>query len=309
MKPIRFLYFAVAISIAGQALGQAPKPPVPKELPQPKQQAVSKPVPLGGVPKPAKLKPVPLNVAPKPTPPKAKPPAASKPVPLGQATKPKTKPSRKPATSLKPRRTLKSFPRKQKKLNLIGGDQIMLVGDGLIEQMQKYGYLEYRLTVQNQGKSLHFRNIGWTGDTPAGIARDGLGTRQAGHEPANEGWLQLQKQIAEIKPSVAIIGYGMASSLYVSSLEKFKADYQTLIANIKANAQKKNPLRLVFLAPIARDLGGKLPDGEEHNIALEKYRGIGDLAAEHDLVCRFVPVSKTPSGFIRAAVDARRNSS
>ena len=196
MKPIRFLYFAVAISIAGQALGQAPKPPVPKELPQPKQQTVSKPVPL--------------NVAPKPTPPKAKPPAASKPVPLGQATKPKTKPSRKPATSLKPRRTLKSFPRKQKKLNLIGGDQIMLVGDGLIEQMQKYGYLEYRLTVQNQGKSLHFRNIGWTGDTPAGIARDGLGTRQAGHEPANEGWLQLQKQIAEIKPSVAIIGYGLS---------------------------------------------------------------------------------------------------
>ena len=285
MKPIRFLYFAVAISIAGQALGQAPKPPVPKELPQPKQQTVSKPVPLGGVPKPAETsKPVPLNVAPKPTPPKAKPPAASKPVPLGQATKSKTKPSRKPATSLKPRRTLKSFPRKQKKLNLIGGDQIMLVGDGLIEQMQKYGYLEYRLTVQNQDKSLHFRNIGWTGDTPAGIARDGLGTRQAGHEPANEGWLQLQKQIAEIKPSVAIIGYGMASSLDGSSLEKFKADYQTLIAHIKANAQKKNPLRLVFLAPISHeDLGGKLPDGEEHNIALEKYREvIGDLAAEHD---------------------------
>ena len=74
----------------------------------------------------------------------------------------------------------------------------MLVGDGLIEQMQKYGYLEYRLTVQNQGKSLHFRNIGWTGDTPAGIARDGLGTRQAGHEPANEGWVQLQKQITEM---------------------------------------------------------------------------------------------------------------
>ena len=55
MKPIRFLYFAVAISIAGQALGQAPKPPVPKELPQPKQQTVSKPVPLGGVPKPCLL--------------------------------------------------------------------------------------------------------------------------------------------------------------------------------------------------------------------------------------------------------------
>ena len=159
----------------------------------------------------------------------------------------------------------------------------MLVGDGLIEQMQKYGYLEYRLTVQNQGKSLHFRNIGWTGDTPAGIARDGLGTRQAGHEPANEGWLQLQKQIAEIKPSMAIIGYGMASSLDGSSLE-IQGRYQALIAHIKANAAKKNRLRLVFLSPIAHeDLGGKLPDGEEHNVNLEKYREvIGDLAKEHD---------------------------
>ena len=72
MKPIRFLFFAVAISIAGQALGQAPKPPVPKKLPQPKQQTVSKPVPLGGATKPAATsKPVPLNVALKSAQPKA----------------------------------------------------------------------------------------------------------------------------------------------------------------------------------------------------------------------------------------------
>ena len=270
MSTTRILFFVGAITIASQALGQAPKPPVPAPLQQPKKQKVSKPISLSDAPKASK--PVPLG---------GKAPAASKPVPLGQATKPKP---RKAAMSLKPKRKLKSFPRKQKKLNLIGGDQIMLVGDGLIEQMQKYGYLEYRLTVQNQGKSLHFRNIGWTGDTPAGIARDGLGTRQAGHEPANEGWVQLQKQIAEMKPSVAIIGYGMASSLDGSSLEQFKAEYQALVAHIKANAAKKNPLRLVFLSPIAHEnLGGKLPDGEEHNLKLEKYREVvGDLAKEHD---------------------------
>ena len=180
--------------------------------------------------------------------------------------------------------TPQPFPRKTQKLNFIGGDQVLLVGDGLIEQAQKQGYLEYRITVQNSGKKLHFHNIGWSGDTPAGIARDGLGTRQAGHEPANEGWLQLRKQITDIKPTVAIIGYGMASSLDTGTLEQFKSDYQRLVEQIKASAGKENPLRLVFISPIAHEnLGGKLPSGEAHNEVLEKFREvIGDLSKEHD---------------------------
>ncbi len=243
---------ACAIAVADQALGQAPTPPVP---PQSKKRNVSKPVRLN--------------------PPPAKPRQATKPVPpAGPAVKPKSPP--KPA--------LKSFLRKTQKLNLIGGDQVLLIGDGLVEQAQKQGYLEYRITVQNSGKKLHFHNIGWSGDTPAGIARDGLGTRQAGHEPANEGWLQLSKQITDIKPTVAIIGYGMASSLDDSTLEQFKSDYQRLVGHIKASAGKKNRLRLVFMSPIVHeDLGGKLPNGQAHNESLEKYReAIGDLATEHD---------------------------
>ena len=184
----------------------------------------------------------------------------------------------------KPPVTPQPFPRKAQKLNFIGGDQVLLVGDGLIEQAQKQSYLEYRITVQNSGKKLHFHNIGWSGDTPAGIARDGLGTRQAGHEPANEGWLQLRKQITDIKPTVAIIGYGMASSLDTSTLEQFKSDYQRLVEQIKTSAGKENPLRLVFMSPIAHEnLGGKLPSGEEHNEVLEKFREvIRDLSKEHD---------------------------
>ena len=107
---------------------------------------------------------------------------------------------------------------------------------------------------------------------------------QAGHEPANEGWVQLKKQIADIKPTVAVIGYGMASSLDGSSLDKFKSDYLRLVEHIKSSAGKKNPLRLVFMSPIAHEnLGGKLPDGKVHNSNLEKYREvIGDLAGEND---------------------------
>ena len=244
----------VSLAVLSQALGQAPKSAAAAK---PKQQNVSKPVRL---------------TAPAP---KSKPKQVSKPVPFaGAPLKPKAPPKPK----------LKAFMPKSKKLTFIGGDRVMLLGDGLIEQMQKHGYLESRLTAGNSDKKLYFRNIGWSGDTPAGIARDGLGTLQAGLEPANEGWVQLKKQITDIKPTVAMIGYGMASSLDGSSLDQFKSDYQRLVKHIKSSAGKKNPLRLVFMSPIAHEnLGGKLPDGKVHNSDLEKYREvIGDLAKEHD---------------------------
>ena len=51
---------------------------------------------------------------------------------------------------------LKTFLRKTEKLNFIDGDRVLMVGDGLIEQAQKQGYLEYRITVQNSGKKVVF---------------------------------------------------------------------------------------------------------------------------------------------------------
>ena len=67
--------------------------------------------------------------------PKPKPKQTSKPVPLaGTAAKPK----------LPPKPALKVFRPKSEKLVFIGGDRVMLIGDGLIEQMQKHGYLESR---------------------------------------------------------------------------------------------------------------------------------------------------------------------
>ena len=139
MKLFCSVLLACATAVTGQALGQAP---------QPKKQKISKPVLL-------------TAPAPKPIPKKS-----SKAVPFsGTAAKPKSPP--KPA--------LKVFRPKSQKLGFISGDRVMLIGDGLIEQMQKHGYLESRLTAGNSGKKLNFLNIGWSGDTPAGIARDGLG--------------------------------------------------------------------------------------------------------------------------------------
>ena len=101
----RFFLLNVVLVFCSQVVGyQSPQPPVPSALPQPKQQKVSKPISLSDASK-SETKSDDLN--------------------KGQQRKPSVSSTRK----------LKSFPRKQEKLNFIGGDNVLFVGDGLIEQM------------------------------------------------------------------------------------------------------------------------------------------------------------------------------
>src|SRR5688572_14206356 len=92
------------------------------------------------------------------------------------------------------------------------GDRVVLIGDTVIEREQYHGWIEVMLTTRFPDRAITFRNLGWSGDTPAGDSRFGLSLLQAGREPADEGWNQLVKQIEEAKPTVVFVGYGMASS-------------------------------------------------------------------------------------------------
>src|SRR5437016_4357132 len=105
------------------------------------------------------------------------------------------------------------------------GDRIVLIGDTLIEREQTFGYLELALTARFPDRNVTFRNIGWSADTPAGDSRFGLSLLQAGLEPPDEGWKQLREQIRQLKPTVVILGYGMASALEsrVDGVPKFTA--------------------------------------------------------------------------------------
>ena len=80
-----------------------------------------------------------------------------------------------------------------------------MIGDTLIERDQRYGYLETLLSISNPDKNLVFRNLGWSGDTVGGISRSGFDPPEAGFE-------QLRQQILAVKPTVVIVGYGMADS-------------------------------------------------------------------------------------------------
>ena len=91
------------------------------------------------------------------------------------------------------------------RFELKDGDRIVLVGDTLIERDQRYGYLETLLSISNPDKNLVFRNLGWSGDTVGGVSRSGFDPPEAGFE-------QLRQQILAVKPTVVVVGYGMADS-------------------------------------------------------------------------------------------------
>ncbi|WP_052574110.1 PVC-type heme-binding CxxCH protein [Haloferula sp. BvORR071] len=115
------------------------------------------------------------------------------------------------------------------------GDVVAFLGDGFAEREQYEGTMEAAIIARLPQLNLHFRNLGWSGDTPAGASRCGLSLGQAGTEPPEEGWKQLQKQLATYKPSVLITGYGMASSLPGSQTpEEFRRDLERLLDHAAA---------------------------------------------------------------------------
>ena len=164
----------------------------------------------------------------------------------------------------------------QSGFQLRDGDKVVLLGDGLIEQEQYFGWVETMLTTAWPDRHVTFRNLGWNADTPAGDSRFGLSLLQAGREPADEGWKQLQKQLELTKPTVLLLGYGMGSSLEGGAygVDKFVTDYERLLQRAKEISPK---VRFVLLSPIQR-----LDDKHAHANVLYRYaEAIGKLAKKH----------------------------
>ena len=159
------------------------------------------------------------------------------------------------------------------------GDRVVFLGDTLMEREQDYGWIELMLTTRFPERNVTFRNLGWSADTPSGDSRCGLSLLQAGHEPADEGWRQLVKQLEEVKPTVVFVGYGMASSFDgEAGLPKFKADYTRLLDTI----EKISPgVRLVLLSPIQHEwLQSPWPNPTRHNKEIRAYSEVIGAIAE-----------------------------
>src|SRR3954453_9487889 len=109
------------------------------------------------------------------------------------------------------------------------GDRVALIGDTFIEREQTYGYIEYALTTHYPDRNIKFRNLGWSGDTPAGASRLGFDI-----DSPQKGLERIREELTAFKPTVVFIGYGMASSFDgPSGLEKFRGEMNQLLDAIE----------------------------------------------------------------------------
>ncbi|MFK7770087.1 MAG: PVC-type heme-binding CxxCH protein [Mariniblastus sp.] len=131
-----------------------------------------------------------------------------------------------------------------KELDLKDGDRVVLLGSEFIEQQIKFNYLEAALRLQWPKRKLVFRNLGWSGDTPSGIARGYFGY-------AREGFSRLVKEIDRIEPTVILICYGANAPV-----DQFESELGKLTAELKTKAAS-----IVLLShPAAEDRGEKFAD-------------------------------------------------
>jgi lysophospholipase L1-like esterase len=154
---------------------------------------------------------------------------------------------------------------------VVDGDRVVLIGDTLIERDQKHGYLETLITAAHPDKSITFRNLGWSADTVRGLSRARFG-------PPEEGWQHLIDHVIALKPTVLIVGYGMAESFDgEAGLPAFVSGLNALL-----DAVSPTKARVVLLSPVAHaDMGRPLPDPTAHNTDLERYTdAIGMIAGE-----------------------------
>ncbi|MDB6029309.1 MAG: hypothetical protein JWM68_5532 [Verrucomicrobiales bacterium] len=170
----------------------------------------------------------------------------------------------------------------QPAFELRDGDRVAFIGDTLLEREQYSGYIELALASHFPNRTVSFRNLGWSADSPKGDSRYSLSKTQAGHEPAGEAWTLFQEQIALVKPTVVFLGYGMANSFEgEQGLVKFKGDLNSLIDTIQQQASGTK-VRFVMLSPIRHEnLGAPLPSPTAHNAQLALYtKVVQEVAAQ-----------------------------
>lgn len=120
------------------------------------------------------------------------------------------------------------------------GDAVVLAGDALVENAQHFGYIEAALTVRRSG--LTFRNIGWSGDTVFGEARE-----HYTHPPT--GFEHLVEQLTSPKPAVAVLAYGGGLAFENDdALSEAVDGYHALLDTLAAR-----DIRCVLVSPVPQD--------------------------------------------------------
>ncbi len=149
------------------------------------------------------------------------------------------------------------------------GDRVVLLGSTLIERAQKYGYWELMLTLKNKDKDVSFRNLGWSGDTVFGEARNGF-------DESPKGFERLVELTKELKPTVIVVCYGHNESFEgKAGVPKFTAGLEKLLG-----ALAPTKARVVLMSPTPFENTGPVTDARAKNANLALYRDAIQAVAE-----------------------------
>jgi len=149
----------------------------------------------------------------------------------------------------------------KKPFELVDGDRVVFVGNTFFERDLRYNHLETALSARWPARNVTFRNLGWDGDTVWGDARAQFGS-------AADGFNSLAKHLADLKPTVIFVAYGMSESYAgKAGVEPFVVQLDKMLDMLS-----RTQARIVLVSPIRHeDLGRPLPDPADHNRDLRLY--------------------------------------
>lgn len=155
----------------------------------------------------------------------------------------------------------KTESRQRTVFDLRDGDRVVMLGGTFIERAQKYGHLETAMTALHPDRTVSFRNLGWSGDT---VWADSRGI----FDPPRVGYGRMIKQLAELKPTLVIVAYGMNEShAGEAGLQKFRGQLNVLL-----DAVEKTGADIALISPHRFEKPpAPLPDATQLHFNLELY--------------------------------------
>ena len=112
------------------------------------------------------------------------------------------------------------------------GDRVIMLGSEFIEQDIHHNHLEAALTARWPDRRIAFRNMGWSGDTPAADSRGYF-------KGADEGYKRLIAEIDRIRPTVVFVFYGSVAAYDgPAGIDPFIKKLDHLVTDLKRHARQ-----------------------------------------------------------------------
>lgn len=159
------------------------------------------------------------------------------------------------------------------------GDRVVLLGDTFFERAQRYGWLETALQLRFPKNNIHFRNLGWSGDTVFAESR-GI------FDPPVKGYARMLEQVRGLKPTVILFNYGGNEAFNGPDyIDTFLKQYGKLLDDLSSTNA-----RMVLVSPLPLfNAGPPLPAPTEHNRIRKLFvNAVQQLA--HDRSLHFVDI-------------------